>query len=205
MTSLKLLIWCNILALLNSGTVYPPISGGGRSRCWHVSELHPLGIGFSFKTYRPSSTKDVTRKDPPLIRGPLIGEYTEMQAAREDFVQILGTVWSFRFLGLIGGGFSTLLPLRAVPKSRRACAVTIQWNKKIVGLTSWSWESWGWAQQSARILVIILDLRFGGNAWTNLGTQFLWSVIASRCFFCCILCRILRASASKRKHTAQQF
>jgi hypothetical protein len=35
----------------------------------------PYGIRFSHKTYRPSPTKDVTYKDPPLIRGPLIGRY----------------------------------------------------------------------------------------------------------------------------------
>jgi hypothetical protein len=33
-----------------------------------------MGLSFSHKTYRPSPTaRDVTKKDPPLIRGPLIG------------------------------------------------------------------------------------------------------------------------------------
>jgi hypothetical protein len=31
----------------------------------------PYGIKLSHKTYRPSPTKDVTWKAPPLIRGPL--------------------------------------------------------------------------------------------------------------------------------------
>jgi hypothetical protein len=36
-----------------------------------VPTLHR--IRFCRKTYRPSPTKDVTKKDPPLVRGPLIG------------------------------------------------------------------------------------------------------------------------------------
>jgi hypothetical protein len=41
-----------------------------------LTGFHPYGIRSSHKAYRPSPTKDVTEKDPPLIRGPLIGGYT---------------------------------------------------------------------------------------------------------------------------------
>jgi hypothetical protein len=36
----------------------------------------PYGIRLSHKIYRPAPTKDGTWKDPPLVRGPLIGGYT---------------------------------------------------------------------------------------------------------------------------------
>jgi hypothetical protein len=42
----------------------------------HVQGSTPYGIRFSHEFYRPSPTKDVTEKDPPLIREPLIGGYT---------------------------------------------------------------------------------------------------------------------------------
>jgi hypothetical protein len=41
----------------------------------HLQGSTPYGIKFFHKTYRPSPDKDVTCKDPPLIRGPLIGVY----------------------------------------------------------------------------------------------------------------------------------
>jgi hypothetical protein len=43
---------------------------------WHSQCSTPYGIRFSHKIYRPSPTKDVTWKDPSLIRGPLIGGCT---------------------------------------------------------------------------------------------------------------------------------
>jgi hypothetical protein len=46
---------------------------------YHLQGSTPYGIRFSHKTYRPSPTKDVTKKDPPLIRGPLIGGCTVSQ------------------------------------------------------------------------------------------------------------------------------
>jgi hypothetical protein len=61
---------------LNTGcTVYLTIRGGGRWRRWHVTNRVSTlyGIRFSHKTYRPSPTRDVTWKDPPLVRGPLLG------------------------------------------------------------------------------------------------------------------------------------
>jgi hypothetical protein len=39
----------------------------------HLQGSIPYGIRSSYKIYRPSLTKDVTKKDPPLIRGPLTG------------------------------------------------------------------------------------------------------------------------------------
>jgi hypothetical protein len=44
----------------------------------HLQASTPYGIRFSHKTYRPSPTKDLTYKDPPLTRGPLVGGYTVM-------------------------------------------------------------------------------------------------------------------------------
>jgi hypothetical protein len=41
----------------------------------HLQGSTPSGIRFSHKNYRPSPTKDVTYKDPPLLRGPLIMGY----------------------------------------------------------------------------------------------------------------------------------
>jgi hypothetical protein len=49
---------------------YPPPPGVGTC---HLQGFTPYGIRFSHKTYRPSPTTDVTWKDPPYIRGPLIG------------------------------------------------------------------------------------------------------------------------------------
>jgi hypothetical protein len=40
----------------------------------HLQNSTPYGIRFSQKTYRPSPTKDVTWKDPPLIKRLLTGE-----------------------------------------------------------------------------------------------------------------------------------
>jgi hypothetical protein len=42
---------------------------------WHLQGSTPYGRRFSHKIYRPSPTKDITWKDPPLIRGSLIREY----------------------------------------------------------------------------------------------------------------------------------
>jgi hypothetical protein len=47
----------------------------------HLQGSTSYGIRLSHKTYRPSPNKDVTQKDPPLMKGPLIGEYTVFMIA----------------------------------------------------------------------------------------------------------------------------
>jgi hypothetical protein len=42
----------------------------------HLQGTTAYGIRISHKTYRPSPTRNVTWKDPPLIRGPLTGGKT---------------------------------------------------------------------------------------------------------------------------------
>jgi hypothetical protein len=65
-------------------TVLPPYKlwGSVAELTCHLQGSTPYGVKFSPKTYRPSPTKDVTWKDPPLIRGPLIGGYTVLQCSR---------------------------------------------------------------------------------------------------------------------------
>jgi hypothetical protein len=42
----------------------------------HLQDSTTCGIRCSHKTNRPSPTKDVNQKDPPFIRGPLVGGCT---------------------------------------------------------------------------------------------------------------------------------
>jgi hypothetical protein len=46
--------------------------GFGRGADMSITGFYTYGLRFSHKTCRPSPTKDVTWKDPPLMRGPLI-------------------------------------------------------------------------------------------------------------------------------------
>jgi hypothetical protein len=55
-------------------TVHPLLSRGvGGGADMSPTGFHPLWDKIPQKTYRPSPTKDVTQKDPSIIRGPLIG------------------------------------------------------------------------------------------------------------------------------------
>jgi hypothetical protein len=75
-------------------TVYPPFKrwGSVAELTCHLQDSTPSGIRFSHKTYRPSPTKDVTQKDPPLIRGTLIRGYTV------GFGYVLYPWYSIRFV-----------------------------------------------------------------------------------------------------------
>jgi hypothetical protein len=50
----------------------------------HLPASTPYGIRLSYKTHRSSPTKDVTYKDPLLIRGPLIGGYAVYEGLFEE-------------------------------------------------------------------------------------------------------------------------
>jgi hypothetical protein len=70
----------NPFCILNSIPPYKRWGSVAELTC-HLQNSTRYGIIFSHKAYRPSLIKDVTqedvtKKDPPLIRGPLTGGYT---------------------------------------------------------------------------------------------------------------------------------
>jgi hypothetical protein len=55
----------------------------------HLQGSTPYGIRFFHKTYRPSPTKDVSYRDPLLIRGPLVGGDTVQSSTQKKVQQFV--------------------------------------------------------------------------------------------------------------------